>query len=199
VIIRRGRLEDAHGIAQVHVRSWQSTYRGILPDTYLAALSISGREQEWREHLTHAEGRPGEAPGFHGWGRRKRPPPPGGFPPIVLVADAEGAGIVGFAEGGSEREGVAGFDGELNALYLLKEWQRQGVGRRLVQAFAGELIARGLRTMIIWVLAANSARGFYQAIGGEEVARELELVGTSVHEKVAYGWRDLTRLADAEG
>jgi hypothetical protein len=33
---------------------------------------------------------------------------------------------------------------------------------------------------------------------GEEVSRELELVGTSVHEKVAYGWTRLEPLLAAQ-
>lgn len=35
MIIRPMRLEDVTGIARVHARTWQTTYRGILPDDYL--------------------------------------------------------------------------------------------------------------------------------------------------------------------
>lgn len=171
VVIRPARAEDAAGIARVHVLSWRSTYQGILPERYLGSLSFGGREREWRQHLTESASKQ-----------------------ITLVADAGESGIVGFAEGGPEREGVAGFDGELNALYILKDWQRRGLGRQLVTAFARELDRRGHKAMIIWVLARNPSREFYMALGGVEVAKELEVVGTTVHEKVAYGWRSLAHL-----
>jgi hypothetical protein len=44
MIIRPMRLEDVTGIARVHARTWQTTYRGILPDDYLDAI----QEEEWQ-------------------------------------------------------------------------------------------------------------------------------------------------------
>ncbi len=38
--IRRARPSDAAAIGSVHVAAWRSTYPGILPDDYLAGLSI---------------------------------------------------------------------------------------------------------------------------------------------------------------
>jgi hypothetical protein len=50
--IRPAELRDAHGIAIVHVLSWQAAYRGIVPDEFLRALSIETREARWRELLS---------------------------------------------------------------------------------------------------------------------------------------------------
>ena len=41
IAIRRARPADAMAIAAVHVAAWRSTYPGILPDSYLAKLSVS--------------------------------------------------------------------------------------------------------------------------------------------------------------
>jgi hypothetical protein len=46
VLIRRAEPRDAAGIAHVHVASWRTTYRGIVPDSYLDALD----EPERAEH-----------------------------------------------------------------------------------------------------------------------------------------------------
>jgi hypothetical protein len=45
--IRRAVADDARGIAQVHVKSWQAAYRGLLPQSYLDALSVEQREAFW--------------------------------------------------------------------------------------------------------------------------------------------------------
>ena len=38
--IRRARLGDAAAIGAVHVTAWRSAYPSILPDDYLAGLSV---------------------------------------------------------------------------------------------------------------------------------------------------------------
>ena len=40
--------EDCRAVAEVHVESWQHAYRGILPEQYLASLSVAEREAMWR-------------------------------------------------------------------------------------------------------------------------------------------------------
>ena len=40
MIVRDAELRDARGIAEVHVRSWQAAYAGIIPDEELARLSV---------------------------------------------------------------------------------------------------------------------------------------------------------------
>lgn len=77
------------------------------------------------------------------------------FPGKILVAEQEGM-IIGFA---------AFDERELHALYILPEFQGQGIGLRLLRA-AGS-VSR------LWVLKENhSARRFYEACGwstdGEE-------------------------------
>jgi hypothetical protein len=41
--IRAANLDDAVGIARVHIACWQETYFGILPGEMLAALDIDAR------------------------------------------------------------------------------------------------------------------------------------------------------------
>ena len=50
MIIREPSKDDARGLAEVHVRSWQAAYKGQLPDDILDNLSVDQREQQW--HLT---------------------------------------------------------------------------------------------------------------------------------------------------
>jgi hypothetical protein len=51
VKIRPARVEDADAVGEVHVRAWQSAYRGMMPDDYLDGLHAEDHATRWREHL----------------------------------------------------------------------------------------------------------------------------------------------------
>jgi GNAT superfamily N-acetyltransferase len=169
--IRPAVAGDARAIAEVHVRSHRSTYKGIFPDALLDGLSVDSRESGWRDLLAKA------AP-----------------PSLTLVAcDAEDR-VVGFLSGGRERTGQLARDGEIYAIYLLLEAQGRGVGTLLVRRFAREMKVHGLASMAVWVLGLNPSRRFYEALGGQLLTeRQIERGGQSFTE-VAYGWSDLTLL-----
>lgn len=168
--VRIARPEDARAIAEVHAASWRSTYVGIVPDSYLAAIDV----RQWEARRKRALLEPG----------RRR---------TYVAENPEGA-VVGFAVGGPEEEGDREYTGELGAIYLLRQVQRRGIGRQLFTAIVGSLVADGHESMLVWVLAKNPSRGFYETMGGKVVKnRTRERVGIPL-EEVAYGWRDLSGI-----
>lgn len=167
IIIRTATPGDIPGMARVHVDSWRSTYRGIVPDEYLAKLAYENSEARMRRQIED-----------------------GGERLIMLVA-AQGETIIGFASGGSEREGRPEFTGELYAIYLYKESQGQGIGRMLFNEMAARLRERGHESLFVWVLARNRSREFYRKMGGELVATKMIMIGGEELEEEGYGWRDL--------
>lgn len=82
MLIRPARPEDALAIGHVHVDSWRTTYRGLLPDSVLASLSVEQRAATWRQAIDAAL--KDESRSF------------------VQVADDLANGIVGFASAGPE-------------------------------------------------------------------------------------------------
>ena len=87
------------------------------------------------------------------------------------------------------------YAGELYAIYLLEQYQRQGIGRRLVGELCAWLLSQDLISMYTWVLEGNPSRRFYESLGGIELKREtISLRGSDVVE-VAYGWDDISSLA----
>lgn len=91
--------------------------------------------------------------------------------------------------------GDAEFCGKLYAIYILKSYHRKGIGRGLTARVVEALQARGLDSMIIWVLKQNtSACRFYEALGGELVAEKQLVIGGEPYQAVAYGWHDLNQL-----
>ncbi|MHB8589180.1 MAG: GNAT family N-acetyltransferase [Candidatus Dormibacteraceae bacterium] len=168
-MVRPAALDDAAGIARVHVATWHSAYRGLLPDDFLASLSEANYTERWRRVIGD------------------------GLSRVFVVAEAEG--IAGFASGGRERAGETGFAGELYALYVLEGAQRRGHGRELVRAVAGALREMRLPDMIVWVLRDNpAARAFYERLGGTFVRSQPITIGTATLEEVSYGWRSLEEI-----
>lgn len=162
---------DAEALAQVHVQAWRETYRGLLPDAFLARISAEGHARRFARSLLH----------------------PG--PDDVTLAAADRHGLVGYAQGGPSRRRLAG-EAEIATLYVLKAAQGQGLGRRLIAQTARALAARSASAMMISVLRDNlPARGFYEHLGGvAEPARvEPGPAGGLLHE-VAYRWPDIQAL-----
>lgn len=59
---------------------------------------------------------------------------------------------------------------------------------------AERLAHTGMHSLLVWVLAANPARGFYEALGGQHVHTQAIDIGGLLYEEVAYGWTDLSGL-----
>ena len=167
--IREAEAGDETGITQVHIASWRSTYQGIVSDDTLANLDAERREKMWREMLTNPESSN-----------------------FAFVAETGMGEVVGFASGGPESSGEEDFDGELYAIYILEEFQRQGIGRRLTQAIIRRLIDDGYYSMLLWVLKDNQgSRKFYEKMGGELVGEKQYEIGGELLDAVGYGWKDI--------
>lgn len=168
--VRPATPADIAGIARVHVDGWRSTYRGVVPQTFLDGLSYRDRETLWRRVFA--------GPERHG----------------VFVAEAGAAKIVGFADGARDRARDATYEGELLAIYLLEEFQGRGLGRELALRVVEWLIDHNIRSMRVWVLADNPACRFYEALGGNRIETKRIQIGGADLEEVAYGWTDITLI-----
>lgn len=168
---REARPADSPAIAAVHVDSWRSTYPGILSEEVLAGLSYQDRERMWQGSLTtHRSSN------------------------FVYVVESDDGPVVGFTAAGKERTGRTDFQGEIYAIYLLKDYHGRGWGRQLFLAAAGRLALEGLNGLMLWVLAANPTRGFYEALGGRLLGEQPIQIGPDSLVEVAYGWEDLGEL-----
>ena len=168
LLIRKAEIGDVAGIAIVHVDSWKSTYKGIVPDDFLESLSYETREKMWMAGVKENH--------------------------IYIVEDENGK-VMGFATGGKERTGKhEAYVGELYAIYLLEGQQGKGVGRMLFQSVVDDLKEKKLDSMLIWALEENPACRFYEALGGKKIdTTEIEIAGKRLSE-VAYGWNNLSDL-----
>jgi GNAT superfamily N-acetyltransferase len=134
--IRIAEAEDAPRLAFVHVRSWQETYRGMMPDEVLDAPDfVARRDRFWSRMLTEERFREHR----------------------VAIAEADGAPI-GVAMSGSSIEPDLQDDRQLFVLYLLAAHHGRGAGAALLDA----VIAPG-DAAILWVADPNPrAQAFYR-------------------------------------
>jgi GNAT superfamily N-acetyltransferase len=169
--IRKAKIEDAAAIAHVQVASWKTTYAGIVSDVFLASLNQEEWMRSWQEQILAGN-------------------------VSIFVAEDE-AGIFGFAAGGAARERLDDCDAELYAIYLLRERQRQGVGRTLGLTLASALQTKGFTSMLVWVLEQNPSLSFYERLGAVQIARKVINIGGADLQELAFGWPSLDRLIAA--
>lgn len=169
VVIRNAGPDDAESIAAIHVASWQATYRGWMPDSYLDSLTIEQRLPMWERILASSSTLIGV------W---------------VAAIDDE---IVGFCSIGPSQS-PAEDDGdtfELYTIYLQPGHERRGIGGALLRHAEQGMRHLGAGSAILWVLAGNDrATRFYEASGWKPdgVEKLDEMLGQTVRE-VRYSKR----------
>jgi ribosomal protein S18 acetylase RimI-like enzyme len=159
-------------MARVYVETWQATYRGILPDAYLDAMTVEETERALTLEMT-------------------------GQGVIGLLAEWGSEGVVGFVTGGVERRRDCVYGGEIFTLYVRSRFQRRGIGTRLVMDLVERMNRLGVFTVKVQVLRDNPSRRFYERINGTLLnCGRIRFAGTEV-PACTYGWidTDLIRMA----
>jgi len=144
------------------VKTWNETYGNVTnPPTREL------REHQWREQFKVTDG---------SW--------------FCFVVENQGGELVGFAKGKAYASSdLPEYSGELNKIYLRREYQRLGLGRKLVGHIACRFLSQGITTMVLFGVPENPACAFHEALGGGRLlTRNGEFHG-------GYGWRDLRKLA----
>lgn len=159
--------DDAEDLARVHVASWQESYRGLLPDSFLDRMSVHIHAERFRRSLT--------TPGAHD---------------VTLLA-SDRNGTFGYISGSPSRNLIPG-QAEVHTLYVRRAAQRRGVGQDLLISAARVFIAVGARSLMISTLRDNlPARSFYEHLGGQAEAPRREPGPGGVVYEVSYVWPDI--------
>lgn len=108
-LVRLAMPDDAETIATVHIRGWQSAYRGQLLDHYLDGLNQATEQRSafWRREISTPRSNRNE----------------------IWVADWRSQ-VEGFAAIGPARNGDASTTGEVYAIYVNPICWGQGLGAR---------------------------------------------------------------------
>jgi ribosomal protein S18 acetylase RimI-like enzyme len=160
LLIRDAGVADIPALARLHVETWNATYAPLL----MRGPNVAIRERQWREAFAKYDGDPR-------W--------------FCLVVQRPDGALVGFAQG--QRSSNPEFAGELGKIYLLRDYQRVGLGRRLIGHVARRFLSQGISSMWLFGDARNPSSGAWRALGASKTDPNP---GTG-----NYGWPDLHPLA----
>lgn len=163
--IREPTENDIAALARLHVETWRATYQDLRLFGKVSAPSYQIREAQWREAFARSDGR---------W--------------FCYVTERPDGALVGFAKGVCGEAGR----GELSKIYLLREYQRVGLGRRLITMVARRFLNEGIRSMSAYVDPVNPSCGFFETLGGSWLREPDGKINYSW-----YVWTDLGPLAAA--
>ena len=157
--IREATVADLRALAELHVTTWNATYGPMGAQ----GPSVEVRERQWRERFAANEA--------------------GAF--CLVVENARGE-LVGFAS--AERSDHPVYAGRLDKIHLLRDYQRLGLGRRLVALVARRFLAAGIEAMWLFGDARNPSAAAWLALGAEKTDDDP---GNG-----NYGWQDLRALVE---
>ncbi|MEV6925096.1 GNAT family N-acetyltransferase [Dactylosporangium sp. NPDC051485] len=163
--VRPARAGDAAQMAQVHVRCWQETYRGLMPDAVLDDPGFpAARERFWTVVLTDERYRDNRA----------------------AVAERDGE-VIGIAMSGPPLEAAAAPARQLHVLYVRAADHGTGAGRTLLEA-----VIDPAQPAALWVTDPNPrAQAFYRKHGFvadgttqvDDGVREIRMVRDARHPR----------------
>lgn len=155
--IRSAKKDDAKDLATINVLGWKTTYRGLVPDELLDALTVTEKRIErFGNQILESE--------------------------ICLAAENE-TGIIGYLFGGKTRDNGVPYKYEIYAFYIHPDFQRKGVGTILFNAFKEKIKGSNF---CVYVLDGNvKGISFYQKMGGiryPEFDKDQEVYHCMIHE-----------------
>lgn len=161
-LIRKAAPKDALGISIVNIYTWKTTYSGLIPD-----ILIDSRINELKSRAEKCKTEIEQNNNF-----------------IVAVIDDT---VIGFCVYGASRNKSFNNSGEIYALYVLKGYQSEKVGKQLFIAGKNELVNCGHSSIIINCLKGNPSLGFYNKMGGKIVGERLDSInGHTLTEEILY-------------
>lgn len=162
VSFREATIADCMAVAKVHMQSWKESFVGLVPQAFLDKMSVENRTKAFEEGFTIESYK-------------------------MYVAEVAEQGVVGFSDFGKPRENI-GYEAELYAIYLLPEFQRKGIGKKLFNLGAEYFTKSGKNSMYLLALEVSPYRLFYEKMGGRVVGRkQIEIEGVE-YEELIYGW-----------
>jgi ribosomal protein S18 acetylase RimI-like enzyme len=158
--LRRATARDSMGVARVHIETWRSAYRGIVPQAFLDTMSVQRRA---RNYTFDASG-PND--------------------PLTWIALDSGT-VVGFVTIAYPMKDDSVGTGEVAALYVASDRWRSGIGSLLLNKAESLLMESGATSARLWVLEKNErGRRFYEAEGWRHDGGEqtIEIGGEAIVE-----------------
>lgn len=138
--VRVASEEDIEQITDVHVASWKSAYRGLIPKNTLENIDREARRAMWARTIAE---RPSET--------------------VISTSHGEITGLANFGKYRDSQD--IDHCGEIRAIYVLEKHWRKGIGSKLLE-YAVASLSRNHQEVVLWVLKSNTrAIEFYERHG----------------------------------
>ncbi len=147
-LIRKSKIEDYDSIARIVTKCWQNTYRNIVNNDFLDSLSKNEKARAKSQKESFDKNNNHE---------------------FVLLINKK---IVGFVKVCLSEEKIDDC-GEMQAIYILKEYNGYGYGRKLFEKGVNELKSMGCKCMVIGCLDGNPSNEFYKHMGGDYLKQRI--------------------------
>ena len=144
--------------------AWQAGYRGVVPDSYLAGMSVAEQEARFTDVIARGTAE-------------------------LWVAQVRSSIVGSVRFGASLDTDAAPTVGTLEALYVLPAHWSTGIGRALWLMARGRFVEREFKSVTLWVFAENDrAIRFYRAAGfNPDAGAEKEtILGGKTLREVRY-------------
>lgn len=147
ITYRKARIDDYEGIYYVSCYSWDETYRGFMPDEYLDDRidNFTERSLKTKAYLEKLN-KDGDLDKY-------------------LVCEVDGE-IVGICQYSKSQNNNYQDSGLLGALYVLKKYQKLGIGKELFRLAVDGIINLGYKSVYLECLTGNNSINFYTNYSG---------------------------------
>ena len=142
--IRKAKSSDAKEIIEVNVKTWLTTYSGIMPEQ-----ALKNKVDNMEESIKKCEKTVEDDDNV-----------------LVAIKDGKIVGVVSYGKSRFTNDNENA--GEIYSLYVLKEYQRQGIGKKLFFVAKNILNRQGYKNIIVTCIVENPANEFYKKIGGKK-------------------------------
>lgn len=147
IAYREATAEDCYAIAELKGIVWNTTYKGIYPDEALTGYDVKKNEQILQSIVNNSE--------------------------IEIYVATDNDRIVGFMTCGKPYKPFRHYEQEVGLLYILKEYQKQGIGKGFFEIARKQVKEAGYSEFMVAVNSQNTnAIQFYLAMGGKIICSD---------------------------
>lgn len=148
--IRYAKAEDAAVWTDINFKTWRTTYKNIF-DEKLFCVREKGRDTRIESVRNNIRKNEKDKLYYH----------------AVATKDNDLVGIITYGKANSYNSILNNNYCEVYAIYILEEYQKLGIGAKLIDFAKRDLKEDGYNKLVIWSLYDNPSLEFYWKIGGE--------------------------------
>ena len=176
--IREATKDDIPELARLHLASKLAAETGVINQAYLDGFTQDEFEQKWVGFLDAEDSQQ-----------------------YLIFKKDKSIGLISFGQLRTPPAGMSKirplYSSEIYAIYVHPDYFKQGAGQALLRFAVSKLKEQKHQSMCLWALDKNKrACGFYEAMGGKRVGKQMVEFGPTKAKEACYAWRDISEILD---